>query len=253
MNSIEEYLPRIIKSLKATHGSDFFNSLTIQLDKTIGADYTFIAKLDREKYVSRTICLVAKGEIIENFEYSLANTPCASVAGDTVCIYPENICVFYPKDQLLVDMKVEGYVGAPLFDSLGKVIGIVVALYETKIENPDFIVSLFELFSGRISAEIEREEKEQELIHFNKNLERLIKERTVELSNAIENLKFTQDKLIEQEKMASLGHLVAGIAHEINTPLGVAVLSCSNIHDSVAELYKRIKNNTLKNQNLNIR
>ena len=66
-------------------------------------------------------------------------------------------------------------------------------------------------------------------------LEQKVAERTQELSEALDHLKTTQHELVQSEKMAALGQLVAGVAHELNTPLGAIRSSVENIGDFFAE------------------
>jgi signal transduction histidine kinase len=71
--------------------------------------------------------------------------------------------------------------------------------------------------------------------------EELLQQRE-ELQTTLENLKKTQDQLVESEKMAAVGGLVAGVAHEMSTPLGISITAISNLLDDVqkmAELYEK--------------
>ena len=85
------------------------------------------------------------------------------------------------------------------------------------------------------------ENKTLELNDLNKSLERLVDERTKVLNDSLETLKLTQKQMIESEKMAALGALVAGVAHEINTPIGVSLTGITHLKDitnSLNSLYE---------------
>lgn len=65
------------------------------------------------------------------------------------------------------------------------------------------------------------------------------------LRQAMDNLQSAQGQLVESEKMASLGGLVAGIAHEVNTPLGISVTAASLLQDNIQKARDEYRNATL--------
>ncbi len=91
----------------------------------------------------------------------------------------------------------------------------------------------------------------------NLRLSRLISIRTKELEKEIDerkliekNLRETQSVLIESEKMASLGNLVAGIAHEVNTPLGIGITAITHLKDKLHDLLHYFKSDQMKRSDL---
>ena len=70
----------------------------------------------------------------------------------------------------------------------------------------------------------------------NVSLEHRVQDRTRELSEALEHLKESEAQLIQSEKMSSLGQMVAGVAHEINTPLAYVKNSLGTVADRLADL-----------------
>jgi signal transduction histidine kinase len=75
----------------------------------------------------------------------------------------------------------------------------------------------------------------------NESLEQRVKERTRELSKALAQLKESEAQLVQTEKMSSLGQMVAGVAHEINTPLAYVKNSVATVRDRLPVLEDAIR------------
>ncbi len=86
-----------------------------------------------------------------------------------------------------------------------------------------FLATTFNSMTGTLKKSFSKIKQQ------NQELEKRVAERTRTLSDTLENLKSAQSQLIRSEKMASLGQLVAGIAHELNTPLGAVQASADNM------------------------
>ncbi len=78
-------------------------------------------------------------------------------------------------------------------------------------------------------------EHEREMLRLNATLEQRVEERTRELSETLAQLTAAQDELVRSEKLSALGALVAGVAHELNTPIGNSLTVASTLQDHVRE------------------
>lgn len=90
-----------------------------------------------------------------------------------------------------------------------------------------------------------------------RQLQALVDLRTAELVQArddaeaaLHELRGTQGKLVEAEKMASLGQMVAGVAHELNTPLGNALVVSSTLHEQAQGIARAIESGELRRSDL---
>jgi signal transduction histidine kinase len=94
------------------------------------------------------------------------------------------------------------------------------------------------------NLQLQQEVKERQLA------EAQLQEKAQQLEQTLRDLKQAETQLIQTEKMAALGGLVAGIAHEINTPIGIGVTAASLLVEKTTAFSERLETGTLKRSEL---
>ncbi len=119
------------------------------------------------------------------------------------------------------------------------------------LEEVNGLVQAFNSMAEQLQALLDRSrESEAELLALNAGLDLRVRDRTAELQTALDELHRTKDQLVQSEKLAGLGHIVARVAHEMNTPLGIAVTSGSTLQDQARGLQAKVESGQLRRSEL---
>jgi formate hydrogenlyase transcriptional activator len=169
---VEALLQTIAEGTAATVGDAFFASLIQHLASALGVRYAYLAEcLEGTMVRSRAFCRA--GEMAENFRYDLTGTPCLTVIEGRTCCYPENLQQFFPQNEAIKRMRAEAYVGVPLRNSAGDIIGHLVVIDDKPARRDALWVSVLQTFAGRAGAELERQQADEKLRDMFAEVERL--------------------------------------------------------------------------------
>jgi hemerythrin-like metal-binding protein len=131
-----------------------------------------------------------------------------------------------------------GFSAEQAYERLGKSDDGTLAIYSNSL------LDLFTLLTERnqrlvvVNEEVRR--SQAALAEANLSLEVRVNERTRDLSETLAKLQHTQNRLLQSEKLAAVGQLAAGVAHEINNPVGFVTSNMGSLTDYVGQLFALI-------------
>ncbi len=141
--------------------------------------------------------------------------------------------------------KTRNLVAVPIIKGDGSAIGVLelINLKDMKRFKEENYLDALVTLANQIAGALERAQLMKEVLSVNKELDRMnmeledkVLEKTKELRAALEELKATQDKLVYTEKIAAIGELAAGIAHELNNALGYVSSNFFTMQEYLQEL-----------------
>jgi len=230
----------LLAESNVTDLDEFLQSCVQMLSKAYSARFAFVGLLlDANKTRVETRAVWAGNEILENFEYDLAGTPCADILDRSKKLISRDVVKLYPDDKMLADMSAESYFGSPLINSFGETIGLVSVLDVKPMKLMPWTASILATFCQRIALELESHQSKKKIESSEEELSAILHE--------MQDTFFRADKLGKVIRVSSsVEQLFGYLPNEI---LGIDLANLFVEPDGRDKLTRLIKENNGKIEN----
>ncbi|HEX2238080.1 MAG TPA: sigma 54-interacting transcriptional regulator [Gammaproteobacteria bacterium] len=176
-SSSSEILRVLVEGTGTATGEEFFRSLARHAAQALHVKYAFAAEsLVAEKpsdMESRSLAYWEGSDFGEGFSYRFPGTPCQRVAAGYVCSVATGLQALYPKDLWLQQIGADSYLGVPMKNAAGKVLGHIAVLHTEPMQFSSEDIAMLKIFAARACAELERTQAERALREALAQVERL--------------------------------------------------------------------------------
>jgi formate hydrogenlyase transcriptional activator len=162
----EDVLRALTEGTASVTGEEFFKQLARHAARALQARYAFVAESLSEND-SRSLAYWEGSGFGDGFTYQFPGTPCQRVAAGYVCTTERGIQQLYPEDKWLGVIGADGYVGVPMVNADGKVLGHVAVLDTKPLRPSDDDIAVLKIFAARGCVELERMRAFEKLVREN--------------------------------------------------------------------------------------
>ena len=167
-----EILRLLTEGTAAATGEQFFRSLARHAAQALHARYAFVAE-SLSIMESRSLAYWEGSDFGEGFSYRFPGTPCQRVAAGNVCSARTNLQALFPDDLFLQQIGADSYLGVPMKNAAGKVLGHIAVLHTEPMEHSPEDIAVLTIFASRACAELERTQAERALHEAMNEVQRL--------------------------------------------------------------------------------
>jgi formate hydrogenlyase transcriptional activator len=154
---VEETLRAVVEGTAAMTGSDFFYSLVKHLASALRVRYAFVSEcVEGVEGRVRTRAFWNGEGFGENFEYDVTGTPCLRVLNGEIVHYGRDVQRLFPDDKDLVALGAQSYLGVPVLDPSGPLVGHLVILDDKPMPDTARALPVLRTFAARAGAELAR-------------------------------------------------------------------------------------------------
>jgi len=164
----------IAEGTAAEIGEGFFRALVENLSKAMGTMGAWVAVYDEPTRTLRALSMKMRDQWLDNYSYPIEGTPCQAVVEEQRMLHiPDRLIDLFEAD-LAKQYGSVSYLGVPLFDVDGRIIGHLAVLDDKPMPEEPRGIAIFRIFASRAAAELRRLERDRALREREAQLSRLI-------------------------------------------------------------------------------
>ncbi|EGU41955.1 GGDEF family protein [Vibrio ichthyoenteri ATCC 700023] len=141
-----------LSRIMALDGPELLHEVTLTLHKTFNSQCCCVIEIDKINFTAQTLSFACEKQIQQQFSYSLAGTPCdvVSKSDKLFSLFEKDVSKQFPQDTYLIDNGVEAYLGIPLRNRAGDILGILLSTFTTATPHSNKLVDCHVLFANII-------------------------------------------------------------------------------------------------------
>ena len=154
----------ILEGTATETGERFFAALVKSLAEALDTYSSWVTEYIEESRKLRAMAFWVDGQLAENFEIDIIGTPCEAVIQSARLVrYPDNMINLFPDSSTIREFAAVSYMGVPLIDSNGKILGNLAVLDNRPMPEEPRSQVLFRIFAAPAAAELQRIQAEAEI------------------------------------------------------------------------------------------